>query len=64
LDQLNQTLANFCEQHNLICLDLTPSLRDKARAETASIYYRQDIHLNVKGNQFVADLLAEALKIP
>lgn len=64
LDQLNQTLANFCQQHNLTCLDLTSSLRDKAKAETASIYYRQDIHLNVKGNQFVADLLAEALKIP
>ncbi len=63
LDQLNHTLADFCQQHNLTCLDLTSALREKARAETASIYYHQDIHLNVKGNQIVADLLAEALKV-
>jgi hypothetical protein len=62
LDQLNQALANFCQQQNLDCLDLTPALREKAKAETGSIYFQKDIHLNERGNEIAAELLAQALK--
>lgn len=61
-DQLNQALADFCQQHSLVCLDLTSALREKAKTETDPIYYRKDIHFNVRGNQIVADLLIETLK--
>ena len=63
LDRLNQALADFCRQHQLACLDLTPALREKAQDEADSIYFRKDIHLNIRGNELVAELLAEALKV-
>jgi lysophospholipase L1-like esterase len=63
LDRLNQALADFCRQHQLACLDLTPTLREKAQDEADSIYFRKDIHLNARGNELVAELLAEALKV-
>lgn len=57
LDRLNQTLADFCRQHSLTCIDLTTSLREKAKQEPESIYFRRDIHLNERGNQLVAELM-------
>jgi hypothetical protein len=63
LDQLNQALANFCQRQNLDCLDLTPALREKAKAETGSTYFQKDIHLNERGNEIAAELLAQALKL-
>jgi hypothetical protein len=62
LDQLNQALADFCRQQSLTCVDLTPALREKANQETMPIYYRKDIHLNRRGNEIAAELLAETLK--
>jgi hypothetical protein len=63
LDQLNQALADFCRQQSLTCVDLAPAMREKANQETEPIYYRKDIHLNRRGNEIVAELLAETLKV-
>lgn len=62
LDQLNQVLADFCRQQSLACIDLTSALREKAKQETEPIYYRKDIHLNRRGNEIAAELLAEAIR--
>jgi hypothetical protein len=62
LDRLNQRLAEFCRQHQLHCLDLTPALRKKALAEKDLIYFRKDIHFNTRGNELVAELLDQALR--
>lgn len=62
LDRLNQTLADFCQAQQLTCLDLTTLLRQKAATEPESLYYLNDIHLTARGNQLVAELIAEALK--
>ncbi len=62
LDRLNQSLADFCRQQQLTCLDLTAPLREKVQPESQPLYYLNDIHLNERGNQIVAALLAEALK--
>lgn len=64
LDHLNHTLAGFCRQHNLVCLDLTPALREKAGIEASSIYFNQDIHLTARGNQIVAELLVKTVNSP
>lgn len=63
LDQLNQALADFCRQQNLTCVDLTSALREKANQEPEPIYYRKDIHLNRRGNEIAAELLAKILKV-
>lgn len=62
LDQLNQTLAHFCRQNNLTCIDLTSTLRERATHEANPIYFRKDIHLNERGNEITAEFLAEDLK--
>lgn len=62
LDRLNEALADFCRQQKLACVDLTSSLREKASQEPEAIYYRQDIHLNRRGNEIAAELLADVLK--
>lgn len=62
LDRLNQTLADFCRQQDLNCLDLTSALRERASQTDEVLYFRKDIHLNVYGNEIAADILSEALK--
>jgi hypothetical protein len=57
LDQLNHTLADFCQEQQLTCIDLTALLRERVKRETQSIYFQHDIHLNERGNQLVADLI-------
>lgn len=57
LDRLNQTLADFCREQQLTCIDLTTSLREKAGQEEQPIYFQKDIHLNERGNQLVAELM-------
>lgn len=62
LDQLNQAVADFCQQQDLVCIDLTQGLREKASRESGLIYFRKDIHLNARGNEIAAELLTQALK--
>jgi hypothetical protein len=62
LDNLNQALADFCQQAHLTCIDLTQALREKAGQESEPIYFRKDIHLNARGNAVAAELLGQALK--
>ena len=60
-DDLNEALIDFCGQHNIPIIDLTPAIRAKASHETDPVYFTQDIHLNIQGNQLVAELLAQSL---
>lgn len=61
LDHLNQALVKFGQQHNIAVLDITKSLREKAKNEADLIYFSKDIHLNPRGNQLLAALLAQEL---
>jgi hypothetical protein len=61
LDQVNHTLLDFCRQNNLTCIDLLATLRERARQEPESIYFRKDIHLNARGNQLVAEAVGPQL---
>jgi hypothetical protein len=60
-DKLNQALVEFCRQNDIPIIDLTAALREKVAAEPGLIYFSKDIHLNVRGNELVAELLSEAL---
>jgi len=62
LDQLNKTMADFCRQQTLTCLDLTPALRERANQTDEMLYFRKDIHLNPRGNEVAAEILNEALR--
>jgi hypothetical protein len=62
LDQLNQSLIDFCQQQNIPWIDLTPMLREQASYEPAPLYFRKDIHLNARGNEIVAKLLTQLLQ--
>ncbi|MFN8459423.1 MAG: GDSL-type esterase/lipase family protein [Anaerolineae bacterium] len=57
LDRLNRTLADFCQEYGLTCIDLTLSLRERVKQEAQSIFFQRDIHLNERGNQLVAELM-------
>lgn len=55
-----RTLLNFCQTHQLHCLDLTPALNDHARSGE-ELYFRQDAHLNPAGHRLAAKLIADYL---
>lgn len=61
LDQLNYTLADFCRQQQLTCLDLTSALRERASQSDELLYFRKDIHLNARGNEIAADILSKEI---
>jgi hypothetical protein len=54
-------LTEFLQQHEVTVIDLTPELRARASLESKSIYFAADIHLNDRGNEWVAELLAQKL---
>jgi len=60
-DRLNGQLVDFLQQHEIPVIDLTAELRIRAHQEPEPLYYREDIHLNVRGNEVVTELLQEHL---
>jgi hypothetical protein len=60
-DHLNENLAKFLQENDIPVIDLTAELRRRAKAEPASLYFDEDIHLNVEGNEVVAELLKQRL---
>jgi hypothetical protein len=62
MDRINGILVDFCQQHAIPVIDLTPALREKAAQEKSPIYFKKDIHLNPRGNQLVAELLGQSLE--
>lgn len=60
-DHLNESLAEFLQENDIPVIDLTADLRRRAGVEAAPLYFDEDIHLNVKGNEVVAELLKQRL---
>lgn len=58
LDQPYQMMLDFCAAENLTCLDLIPVFVPYAEAGE-QLYFTTDMHLNVRGNQVLAEALAE-----
>jgi hypothetical protein len=57
LDQPYQMLLEFCQQQGLTCINLLPILQ-KYAAAGEQLYYTTDMHLNVRGNEVLAQELA------
>ncbi len=60
LDENYQMMQDFCAQNDLICLDPLPVFQAHAAAGE-QLYYKIDIHLNPRGNQVLAEFLAQEL---
>lgn len=56
-----EQLMTFCANSRLSCFDLTPELRDRARAAKDSLYIERDTHWNARGNALAAEIEAEKL---
>jgi hypothetical protein len=50
-------LASYCAASGILCLDLLPALRAKAKQET--LYTISDGHYNLAGNQLAADKIGQ-----
>jgi hypothetical protein len=62
-DHLGNSMLDFLQQNEVPVIDLTVPLREKAKAESDLIYFSEDIHLNSRGNEIVAELLEQELEI-
>ena len=58
-EQWNRRLTSFCEDNKIDVLDLTPGLSKVIQHE--SLYFKNDIHLNVRGHQLVGEFIQEYL---
>jgi hypothetical protein len=61
LDNLSQELIAFFKKNNITVIDLTPGIREKVKNDSSLIYFQHDLHLNVTGNEIVAEVLAKNL---
>ena len=52
-------LASYCAASGILCLDLLPALRAKAKQE--ALYTISDGHYNLAGNQLAADQIGQFL---
>lgn len=52
-------ILDFCKTENLTCFDLLPALQAQASRQ---LYYPNDPHLNMAGNQVAADAIANFIK--
>jgi hypothetical protein len=60
-DRPRRKLEDGCKEIGVEFLDLTPCLRKEAQRTGALLYFVQDGHLTVRGNEVVADALFEYL---
>lgn len=63
LAQLGQgrlQMTQFCSDHGLLCLDVTAALQRTARSGEY-VFWPDDIHLNILGNQVIANAVWEFL---
>ncbi len=61
-DKPNRLVLEYCEQVDLMCLDLLPGLREAYSGGTRPLYFRQDRHLNVAGNRRAAKMIFQFLQ--
>lgn len=55
-----ETMLSMCEELELRCLDLLAPMQDYAR-QGEHLYYTDDMHLNLRGNEIVAQLVQDWL---
>jgi len=61
LDAPYEMMLDLCEAENLTCIDPLPVLQAHAAAGE-QIYYTTDMHLNARGNEILANALADWLR--
>jgi hypothetical protein len=55
-------LTELLQQQGALVIDLTGEMRARARQESQPLYFASDIHLNERGNEIAAELLAQKLQ--
>jgi len=60
LDASNEALFDFCQQHGILVIDTTAAVKEQIQGEAEPIFFR-DSHLNERGNEVVAEILAQEL---
>lgn len=60
LEKPYQAMLDFCATENLTCLDLLPVFAPYAEA-SEQLYFTTDMHLNPRGNEVLAEALADWL---
>ena len=60
LDASNEALFDFCQQHGIPVIDTTAAVKEQIQGEAEPIFFR-DSHLNERGNEVVAEILAQEL---
>jgi len=61
VDAVNVALIEFCRQHKIRWIDLTPSFRAGAKQDK-QLYYRADGHWNAEGHRVAAQRIFDYLK--
>jgi hypothetical protein len=61
-DTPSKALLNFGQQNDILVLDLTTSVREQMQQEGQELYFK-DGHLNIQGNDIVAEILTQELKL-
>lgn len=59
---MRNKFCDLCAKHGIVVKDLTSSLRNHAEATSDQLYFCWDLHLNKRGHQVVATLLAQFLR--
>ena len=54
VDQLKKAAMQYCQDRQLLCLDLTPALKSRAQRQE-NLYFSIDTHWNEVGHKVVAD---------
>lgn len=62
VDRPNVRLAQFFDEQQIPCLDLTPTMVEHVRAGDASLYIPGEWHWTAEGNRVAAEALAEWLQ--
>ena len=60
IDQLRKTTMNFCQVKELLCVDLTMALKERA-GQRETLYFPINNHWNVPGNRLVAEVIYRTL---
>ncbi len=61
LDSSSQAIVDYCRQNDITVIDFTPEVKEAFKQTPAPLYFEQDPHLTVRGNELVAELLKQKL---
>ena|ERR1043166_154339 len=60
IDRLRQTVVSYCAKQDVLCLDLTPTVK-QAASQGKQVYFPIDGHWNKEGNRIVAGAIRDFL---